>query len=430
MVQMVTYVVRRLLLIIPVLIGVTTITFILFASLPISEQLLSKLGPPGKGTPCGYNPSCTCATLNPNSVNHVKDTCKCIDPPSNTTPQGLCRNPSYYRDVDKLGLNKPLPEQWATFVFDAFVFQWGYVSNFSSITSSEPFIGGQAVATVLTWFLPYTIELALLALAMILAIAIPLGNAAAVNRNRPIDQIARVMSFSGFAIPGFLLGSLLVTGVVLLFLPHTGFSVKTPWCPSGESIEHEFTYSWPTNSTCYNNLIFPYSYPYWMKNGVQTTPTGFPTIDALYHGMYWLALDSVLRMLLPALVIAYGTVAGLLRFVRNSMLEVMNLDYIRTARAKGLSEKVVTSKHAGRNSLNVTITVLGLTFAGFIGGFPVIEEVFHVNGVGETIALAVVQPLDYGIIFGSTILFTFLIVAANIIVDVMYAFLDPRVRLG
>jgi peptide/nickel transport system permease protein len=427
---MLTYVIRRLLLIIPVLIGVVTITFILFASLPISEQLLADIGPPGKGAPCGYNPSCTCSVLDPNSVNHVKDTCKCIDPPTVTTPQGICRNPAYYADIHKLGLDRPLPEQWATFVYHAFVFQWGYVSNYSSIASAEQTIAGKPVATVLTWFLPYTIELALLSLAFILVIAIPLGNAAAVNRNRPIDQIARVMSFSGFAIPAFLLGSLLVTGVVLLLLPHTGISVRTPWCPGGEALDHEFTYSWPSNSACYSNLVFPYSYPLWMKTGIQTSPTGFPTVDAVLHGQYWLALDSVIRMLLPALVIAYGTVAGLLRFVRNSMLEVMNLDYIRTARAKGLPEKVVTSKHAGRNSLNVTITVLGLTFAGFIGGFPVVEEVFHINGVGETIALAVVQPLDYGIIFGSTILFTFLIVAANIIVDVLYAYLDPRVRLG
>jgi len=112
------------------------------------------------------------------------------------------------------------------------------------------------------------------------------------------------------------------------------------------------------------------------------------------------------------------------------MLEVMNLDYIRTARAKGVPEKVVTARHAGRNSLNVTITVLGLTFAGFIGGFPVVEEIFHINGVGEMIALSIQQNLDYAMIFGSTILFTFLVVAANIIVDVLYAYLDPRVRLG
>jgi peptide/nickel transport system permease protein len=115
------------------------------------------------------------------------------------------------------------------------------------------------------------------------------------------------------------------------------------------------------------------------------------------------------------------------------MLEVMNLDFVRTARAKGVPEKTVINRHAGRNSLNVTITVLGLTFAFFIGGFPVIEEIFHLNGVGLILAFAVnasSYPIDVALVFGSTLLFTYLVVIANIIVDVLYAYLDPRVRLG
>ena len=87
-------------------------------------------------------------------------------------------------------------------------------------------------------------------------------------------------------------------------------------------------------------------------------------------------------------------------------------------------------KHAGRNSLNVTVTVLGLTFAGFIGGFPVIEDVFHLQGVGLLLAYSIQPPYDFGLIFGSTLLFTIIVVIANILVDITYAFLDPRVRLG
>jgi len=429
--RMLTYVIRRILQIIPVLIGVVTVTFLLFTALPISDQILAHYGTPGPHAPCQYQPSCPCQQLDKESVHG--GTCECTYPPATVTPSTSCANPVYYKDVAALGLNKPLPEQWLNYVYHSFTFRWGYVQNFSYIGENIQGIKGHAVASVLAGFLPYTIELALLSLALILVIAIPLGNAAAVNRNRPIDQSARVMSFSGFAIPGFLLGSLLVAGVTLLFLPHTGATVSSPWCRAGEAIDHEFTYSWPQSPECYtgaNTPIFPYRFPPWMPYGTTTSPTGFPTVDAILHHSYWLALDSLLRMILPALVIAYGTIAGLLRFVRNSMLEVMNLDYVRTARAKGVPEKVVTSRHAGRNSLNVTITVLGLTFAGFIGGFPVIEEVFHINGVGEIIALSIQQQLDYAMIFGSTILFTFLVVGANIIVDVMYAYLDPRVRLG
>ncbi|EQD71501.1 binding-protein-dependent transport system inner membrane component, partial [mine drainage metagenome] len=215
-------------------------------------------------------------------------------------------------------------------------------------------------------------------------------------------------------------------GIVLLIgaSSHSYFGA-TPWCPSGEATYFEFYGSWPQN-TCFAGGV----YPAWLgAAGLHSTPTGFPTIDALIHGDYWLSLDTVLRMILPALVIAFATIATLLRFVRNSMLEVMNLDYVRTARAKGVPEASVISHHAGRNSLNVTITVLGLTFAFFIGGFPIVEDVFNLNGVGYILAQAVdnaAYPFDYAVIFGSALLFTYLVVIANIIVDVLYAYLDPE----
>ena len=428
--QMWTYVVRRALLIAPVLIGVVTITFVLFAALPIQYQLLAHFGSPTVKQHCGYQPQCSCATLNPTSVNG--NSCTCISPPTVTTPTGICANPVFQEYKNRLGLNQPIEEQWLTYVYHSFTFQWGTVSNYSTVAAVYPQLKGIPVATAIAWELPYTVELALLSLLIILVIAIPLGNASAVYRNRPIDQFSRVMSFSGYALPAFLLGSLVVMGVVLVLLPHTGFLVKTPWCHQGEPIDEELTYSFPPTTACYPGLGFGNSYPAWVANGVQSRPTGFFTIDAALHGNSWLALDSFLRILLPALVIAYGTVAGLLRFVRNSMLEVMNLDYVRTARSGGVPEATVVGRHAGRNSLNVTITVLGLTFAGFLGGFPIIEDVFHLNGIGELLAISA-NPnpgLDFAVIFGSTILFTFLIVTANLIVDVLYAFLDPRVRLG
>jgi peptide/nickel transport system permease protein len=431
-VRMWTYVARRALLIPPVVIGVVTITFVLFISLPVQDQLIAHFGSPTVKERCGYEVSCSCATLNPTSISPNGTQCTCISPPTVTTPQGICQNPVYQEYVDKLGLNRPVLVQWATYVGRSFTFQWGDVSNHSTVAQQYPALEGVPVTTAIAWELPYTIELAVLSLAIILAVAIPLGNLSAVYRNRPVDQASRVMSFSGYALPGFLFGSLLVMGVTLLLLPHIGVDVRSPWCPGGEPLKEELTYSLPYTAACYGTLPFGYDFPGWVANGIQSQPTGFLTIDAAVHGNYWLALDSVLRILLPALVIAYGTVAGLLRFVRNSMLEVMNLDFVRTARAGGVPEATVVSRHAGRNSLNVTITVLGLTFAAFLGGFPVIEDVFHLNGVGNLLAQAAnpSYALDFGVIFGSTILFTFLIVLANLIVDVLYGYLDPRVRLG
>jgi peptide/nickel transport system permease protein len=427
--RMWTFIARRAVFIPPVLIGVVTITFVLFASLPVQYQLIAHFGSPTVKQHCGYQPSCNCATLNPGSVHNNQ--CTCPSPPKVVAPTDTCDNPVFKAYTHQLGLDKPIIEQWGAYIYRTFTFQWGNVSNYSTVGLTYPQLRGRPVAQAIAWELPYTIELAALSLAIILLIAVPLGNASAVYRNRPIDQISRVMSFSGYALPAFLLGSLMVAGLVLAFLPHTGFHVRTPWCPAGEGLDQEFTYSLPPTSACYSNLGFGQSFPSWIPTGIRSYPTGFLTVDAAIHGNGWLALDSVVRLLVPAFVIAYGSVAVLLRFVRNSMLEVLNLDFVRTARAGGVPEKRVVSRHAGRNSLNVTITVLGLTFAGFLGGFPIIEDVFHLNGVGDMLAIAA-NPnpaLDFGVIFGSTLMFTFIIVIANLTVDVLYAYLDPRVRL-
>jgi ABC-type dipeptide/oligopeptide/nickel transport system permease component len=407
------YILRRLILLVPVIIGVMTITFVLISALPIPTRLASLYGTPPQRESWIYSPTKPCPT----------DASK------------ECPNPTYYHYLDKSGLNKPIPYQWGLYLFNSFTLNWGTVGNGSTAGYYFQAAQGQQVTTVLGWFLPYTLELAALSLAIILAIALPLGNLAAVNRNRPIDQSARVLSFSGFALPIFLLSSLALMAAVISVGSSTNFFSHPPWCNPGggigETTWQEFTGSWPAQG-CYG-LIGNSGYPSWLTAGYVSHPTGFPTVDALINGANWLALDSLLRIIIPALVIAFGSVAVLLRFVRNSMLEVMNLDFVRTARAEGIPERTVISRHAGRNSLNVTITVLGLTFAGFIGGFPVIEDVFHLNGVGLLLALSVETSkggIDFGLIFGATLLFTFIVVIANIIVDVLYAYLDPRVRLG
>jgi peptide/nickel transport system permease protein len=403
------YVIRRLILLVPIIIGVITITFVLISALPVYDQLVAHYGEPPRQRPWLYNNPIPCSLLN-------------------SSQTGQCTNPYYENLIGKLGLNQPLPVQWAGYIYRSFTFQWGTVDNHSTAGQTVAIAQGQPVTTVLSWFLPYTLELALLSLAIILVVAIPLGNLSAVYRNRPVDQASRIMSFSGFAIPSFLLASLIIFAFVLVLGPATGYIVHSPWCTTGEPTYNEFIGSWPLQSCFANGL-----YPSWLNQGTISQPTGFPTVDAAIHGQYWLAFDTLVRMILPALVIAFVSIASLLRFVRNSMLEVMNLDFVRTARAKGVPESTVVKRHAGRNSLNVTITVLGLTFAFFIGGFPIIEEVFNLKGVGYILALSVQQttaPADFGLIFGSTLLFTYIVVIANIIVDVLYAYLDPRVRLG
>ncbi len=409
------YILRRVALLVPVIIGVMTITFVLVQAIPLTERICSYYQPTPHANPC--SPTIPC--------------------PNN--PNAQCPNPAYAKAINALGYNQAIPVQWARYIGNALTFHWGYVSPTSTVGkgySGLPALKGLPVTSVLAAFLPYTLELALLSLFFVLIISIPLGNLSAVNRNRPIDQGARVMSFSGYALPGFILGSLVLMAAALWL---AGGSSTSPICPNSTAF-NEFYGSWPAvtpTNPCWiwgpKAGLSSFGYPTWLVNGYQSTPTGFPTIDALIHGNGWLALDTLARIVLPALVIAYGTIALLLRFVRNSMLEVMNLDFVRTARAKGLPESKVIKKHAGRNSLNVTITVLGLTFAFFLSGFPVIESVFNLYGVGRIFAFSLVQSggtFDFGLIFGTTILFTYLVVAANIIVDILYAYLDPRVRLG
>jgi ABC-type dipeptide/oligopeptide/nickel transport system permease component len=394
--KMWVYIIRRVLLLVPVILGVMTITFALSSALPINDRLISAFGYAKNG----YKAQVPCTQLGINQ-------------------SGTCRNPAYYNAIHRLGLDQPIWTQYGTYISNALTLHWGYTSANGPETNV---IGKEVlpVATVLSWYLPFTLELAALSLAIILLLAVPIGNYSAVYRNRPLDQGARVMSFSGFALPGYLLGTILLLAVVF------AAGGITPTCNGFSTPYSSFTGSWPANG-CWPNGG---SQPSWIGDHLQSSPTGFPTIDALIHGQYWLAGDTVFRLLLPAFVIAYGSIAAILRFVRNSMLEVLNLDFVRTARAKGVAEGTVVRKHAGRNSLNVTVTVLGLTFAGFIGGFPVIETVFQLRGVGLLLALSIQPPFDFGLIFGSTLLFTIIVVIANILVDITYAFLDPRVRLG
>jgi peptide/nickel transport system permease protein len=417
--KMWVYIVRRLLLVIPVIIGVMTITFLLVNEISTQEKLLVYLGP--TKAPGGYNPTIPPGTQTQGGAY--------LCPPNATSD---CPNPAYTRGIHQLGLDQPVVEQWARYIFNSFTLSWGNTDKASYASFSIGLTTSTGVITVLGWYLPYTLELAALSLIIILALAIPLGNYSAVYRNRPFDQGARVLSFSGFAFPGFLLAVLLLFGVVEL-----SGGIGAQFCNSTSFAYNQWFGSWPDM-----NCLVGSTYPSWMGTRFATSPTGFPTLDAVIHAFtdptaqlraqdWYLAGESIKRMLLPAAVIAFGSIAGILRFVRNSMLEVMNLDFIRTARAKGVPERTVVGRHAGRNSLNVTVTVLGLVFAFFIGGFPVIESVFGIRGIGLLLVNSVNPAgFDFGLIFGATLLFTFIVVIANIVVDILYAYLDPRVRLG
>ncbi|MGI0150908.1 MAG: ABC transporter permease subunit, partial [Thermoplasmata archaeon] len=333
--KMWVYLVRRLLLLIPVVIGVMTITFVLVNSLPVQEQLQVFLGPTKQAG--GYSPTLPPGSLGCNATLH---------------PNG-CANPTYVHAIDALGLNQPKEVQWGKYIYNSLTLNWGNTDKASIASSSIGLDTSMSVIVVLSWYLPYTLELAALALAIILLLAIPIGNYSAAYRNRPFDQGARILSFSGFAFPGFLLAVL-----ALFAITDLSGGLGATFCGSTSTAYDQWYGSWPDPSCLINSM-----YPSWMTSHLATTPTGFPTVDAVYHALtdssaryraqdWYLAGESVKRMIIPALVIAFGSIAGILRYVRNSMLEVMSLDFIRTARAKGVSERRVIGYHAGRNSLN------------------------------------------------------------------------------
>ncbi|MCG7841164.1 MAG: ABC transporter permease, partial [Methanomassiliicoccales archaeon] len=157
--------------------------------------------------------------------------------------------------------------------------------------------------------------------------------------------------------------------------------------------------------------------------------TGFLLIDSLMVGNFNLFFNGIYHLILPAVTLSFGTIAIVTRIMRNSMLEVLNLDYIRTARAKGLSDRSVIWKHARKNAMIPTTTVIGLAFGGLLGGAVLTESIFYWPGLGRWSANSI-RVLDSTSVIGFCLLVAFIYVIVNLAVDVMYAYLDPRVRLG
>lgn len=228
---------------------------------------------------------------------------------------------------------------------------------------------GEPVAREIGLRLQLSLQLAVMATLIATALAIPLGTIAAVHRGRWLDQAIQVFSVAGLAVPSFWLGIL-----IILFL----LSV--------------FRYLPPLTFT-----------PFWTNPGA-----------------------NLAQLIWPALAVGYRYSAVATRMTRSALLEVLREDYIRTASAKGLAERVVLRHHALRNALMPVITVIGLEFAFLIGGLVVTEQVFNLNGIGKLIVDAIAQR-DYTLIQGLLLLVAVGYILVNFVVDVLYAWIDPRV---
>jgi len=259
---------------------------------------------------------------------------------------------------EQLGLNGSYPEQY-----------WRWVSHFIQGDFGFSFRNTEPVSDVLVNAVPITLELVLLGLLIAVAIGLPLGVLSAVKRDSKHDYAARVGGLIGVSIPNFWLATLL-----LLFT-----SRVLGWVP-----------------------------------------------PLTYVPFYEDPIENLSQFILPAISISVFTLAIVMRMVRATMLEVLGQDYVRTARAKGVKRKLVISRHALRNALIPVVTVVGFEIGILMGGSAIVEIIFGLPGLGNTLINAIFNR-DYPVVQGATMLLAFIFIFANLAVDLLYGVLDPRI---
>lgn len=256
---------------------------------------------------------------------------------------------------------------------------------------------GGPVLEVLRRRLPATAELAVWAAVPMISMGVLLGVLSAVHHNRIVDQILRVFSIVGWSIPTF------VFGLVVLMV----FYAKLGWFPPGRLSN-------------------------WASQVVQADGfrqyTHLHTLDALLNVRFDVFLDALRHLVLPITTLAYLNWAYLLRVTRSSMLDVLRQEYLVTARSKGLLERIVIMRHALPNALIPIITVGGLILVGLMNGVVITETIFNYPGMGSFLAQAALS-LDAISVLGVTLFSSLILVLGNLVVDVLYGFVDPRIRL-
>lgn len=297
------------------------------------------------------------------------------------------KNPAALQEIiQKYGLNKPIYVQYWNWLVRVLHGNLGW-----SKTAQMPVL--QAIKT----YFPATLELALWSFIPIILIGTWLGIQAAIHHDKFIDQAARVFSIIGYSFPTF------VFGLLVLML----FYAKLQWFFPGRLSD------W-ASAIVYSSAFHQY--------------TGMMTVDALLNLRLDIFADSIRHIFLPALTLAYVDWALILRVARSSMLEVIQQDYVRTARAKGLPERQVINHHARPNAMIPVATIGGLLLVGLLNGVVITETVFNYHGMGLFAATAALN-FDAVSILGIALLAGALLVVANLIVDILYSYLDPRIRL-
>ena len=320
------YIISRLLLVIPTLFGAATLVFILMRLVP-GDICLVRLGSGGTSFTSEALAGC-----------HAE-----------------------------IGIDRPWILQYLEFL-------WGLVT----LDLGNSMWSGKPVVYEIATRLPISLEIAIVATIISVAVAIPLGTISALKQNTWIDLVVRSFSIAGLATPSFWLGIM----SILIVLDVTQAIWGHPWMP-------------------------PIQYVSLWEN----------------------PLHNLSIVMLPALTIGYRYAAVSMRMTRSAMLEVLREDYIRTARAKGLMRRIIINRHALKNAMLPVVTVIGIEFAFLIGGLVVTEQVFNLNGIGRLTVLSV-QNQDYTLTQALVMFVVAIAVLSNLVVDLIYAWLDPRIRLA
>lgn len=280
----------------------------------------------------------------------------------------------------KYGLDQPLPVQYILYMKNLLQFDLG-----TSMRTNKP------VLSELARCYPATIELALFAIVIAAILGVLFGIISAIRRNSILDQTVRAISVTGVSIPSFWFALL-----VLYF-----FYYKLKLLPGPGRLSNAFT--------------------------APATVTGMYVIDSLLEGNIPKALDAVSHLILPGTVLAAFTMGLITRTVRSNLLDVMSTDYIRTAKAKGLSRPGLIIRHALGNALIPVLTVIGLGLGNLLGGMVLVETIFNWPGVGQ-FAYESVLSVDFPSIIGVALLIALNYMVINTVVDILYGIIDPRVR--
>lgn len=286
------------------------------------------------------------------------------------------------RVKERMGLNKPLYEQFIIYLKRLLSGDLG-----TSLKTSHP------VTHDLKEMFPATIELATAAMLLAVTLGIPLGTISAIKKDKIPDHVARIFSLVGLSMPVFWLG------LILLLVFYHGLNLL----PGGGQLD--------------------------VLIDRPPRVTGLITIDAILDGNIEALFNYMKHLILPTFVLGYVYTGWIARITRSSMLEVLSQDYIRTARAKGIREWVVIYRHALRNAMIPTTTVIGLSYGGLLGGSILTEAIFSWPGLG-LYATGAFLALDYAAVIGVTLLIAVIYAIANLVVDILYAFLNPRIRYG